>query len=82
MDEPEPDAADRRQEPGESEDAGDEHPRKAVVHRERDLVRDDREHGQRRAEVREEQRPEGARAERVADLAARGAPARSSRPGR
>ena len=77
---PNPIRPDHREQPGEPEDPRDEQPGEAVVHREGHLVRDDREDRQRRAEVREEERPERARPQRVADLRAPGeAPARSCR---
>ena len=75
----EPDPAHDREQPGEPEDRGDEQPREAVVHREGHLVRDDREDRQRRAEIREEERPERPRPQRVADFRA---PRSSPRPGR
>src|SRR5439155_418663 len=59
----EDDAPRDRHEAGETEDARDEQPGKAVIDGERHLVRDHREHGERRARVREEERPERARPE-------------------
>src|SRR5262249_44749067 len=75
-----------RHQPGHAEDARDEHPGKAVVDGKGHLMRDHGKHGERRAEVGEEERPERPRAERVAHVGSAVAPRRAGRgpvaPGR